>query len=89
MHQYTTETLLEKTYDFVSENILTAVVLLPFLYVIFFGEFGSSVSDLIPASLFQDLTVVIFLAVIIFGVAWVAVDEFQTRKASGRFDLSR
>lgn len=35
----------EKAFDFISENILTALVLLPFLYVILFADLGGFVSE--------------------------------------------
>jgi uncharacterized membrane protein (DUF485 family) len=69
----------KRAFDFISENILTALVLLPFLYVILFADLGGFVSELIPVSIFQDITVAIFLGVVIFGIAWVTIDELQKR----------
>ena len=72
-------TYVKRTFGFISEHILTALVLLPFLYVILFADLGGFVSELLPASAFQDITVAIFLGVVIFGVTWVVIDELQKR----------
>ena len=50
---------------------------------------GVLFQSLLPTSIFQDITVAIFLGVVIFGIAWVAIDELQKRKANKRFELTK
>ena len=85
--EHSTEDLVVIGFKFIRDNFLTAIVLIPILYVIFFGVIVDVISASFSVTLFEDLTIIIFLWAILFGTVWVTMDEIQQRKLKKRVDV--
>jgi TRAP-type C4-dicarboxylate transport system permease small subunit len=85
----TTEDFFVMIFKFIRENILTAIVLIPILYVVFFGVIVDFVSASFSITVFEDLTTIIFLWAIVFGIAWLALEEIQEGKSRKQVNLSQ
>jgi TRAP-type C4-dicarboxylate transport system permease small subunit len=78
--EHSTEDLVGMAFKFIRDNILAAIVLIPILYVVFFGVIVDVISALFSVTLFEDFTIILFFWAILFGIAWVAMDEIQKGK---------